>query len=93
MQVDIGKQNNTSYFLHNSSITTEWWTMSPSFWDHGTHYKIGIMTLNSDGALNDWPGSGNTVTETIGLRPVISIRGDLEMDGDGTASNPYKFQN
>lgn len=87
------KQNNTSYFLHNSSITTEWWTMSPSFWDHGTHYKIGIMTLNSDGALNDWPGSGNTVTETIGLRPVISIRGDLEMDGDGTASNPYKFQN
>ena len=87
------KEDNTSYFLYNQSINTEYWTMSPSFWDHGSHYKIGIMHLSSSGALNDWPGSGNTVTENIGLRPVISIRGDLEMTGNGTASNPYQFKN
>ena len=87
------KEDNTSYFLYNQSINTEYWTMSPSFWDHGSHYKIGIMALNASGALNDWPGSGNTITENIGIRPVISIRGDLEMDGIGTASNPYKFKN
>ena len=87
------KENNTSYFLYNPSEAKESWTMSPSFWDHESHYKLGIMNLGSAGALNDWPGSGNTITENIGLRPVISIRGDLVMDGDGTASNPYKFKN
>ena len=86
------KQDNTSYFLYNSSIRTTSWTMSPSFWDHQSHYKTGMMELTASGALNDWP-SENTITDSIGLRPVISIRGDLEMTGDGTATNPYQFIN
>ena len=83
--------DNTSYFLYNSSITTDWWTMSPSFWDNGSHYRAGMFAVSSYGKMHDWPDGGNTLTATLGLRPVISIRGDMEMDGDGTASNPYEY--
>ena len=85
--------NNTSYFLYNSSISTEWWTMSPSFWDNSAHYKAGMIVVDSNGRMNDWPDGGNTLTASLGLRPVISIRGDLQMSGDGTAANPYQYSN
>ena len=86
------RSSNTSFFLYNSSITQPCWTMSPSFWDSSAHYKAGMMILDSDGRMHDWPDSGNTLTENLGLRPVISIRGDIEMDGSGTASDPYKYK-
>lgn len=84
--------NNTSYFLYNPSITTDTWTISPSFFDNNSHHKIGMMVLGSTGKLHDWPDSGNTLTETLGLRPVISIRGDIEMTGTGTATDPYQYK-
>lgn len=83
--------NNTSYFLYNSSISNDWWTMSPSFWDNSAHYKAGMVVVDANGRMNDWPEGGNTLMASLGLRPVISIRGDIQMTGDGTASNPYKY--
>lgn len=83
---------NTKFFLYNSSITNSYWTMSPSFWDNAAHYKAGMLLLDADGLINDWPSSGNTLTGKLGIRPVISIRGDLEMTGDGTKANPYKYK-
>lgn len=83
---------NTSYFLYNSSITTDCWTMSPSFWDNNSHKKVGMMVLDPNGKLHDWPDSGNTLTATLGLRPVITIRGDLEMTGTGTSTDPYTYK-
>ena len=86
------ESSNTSYFLYNSSITTDCWTMSPSFWDNNSHKKAGMMILATNGRLHDWPSSGNTLTSTLGIRPVITIRGDLEMTGTGTSSDPYKYK-
>ena len=83
--------NNTNYFLYNSSIGTDWWTMSPSFWDKQTHYKAGLLVIGSRGNIHDWPSNGNTLTATLAIRPVITVRGDLELTGNGTSSNPYKF--
>lgn len=82
-------QSNTNYFLYDG---TNSWTMSPSFWDYESHYKVGMMVLNSSGGVNDWPDGNNTVVTELGLRPVISIRGDLEMEGTGTSTNPYKYK-
>lgn len=86
------KQSNRNYFLYNSSVSTDTWTMSPSFWDMGSHYKSGMIVFGSDGSMHDWTNE-NTITNRIGLRPVISIRGDLEVTGNGTLSNPYRFAN
>lgn len=83
--------NNTTYFLHNSALSNDFWTMSPSFWDNSAHYKAGMIIVDSNGRMNDWPYGGNTLTASLALRPVISIRGDLEMTGNGTASNPYQY--
>lgn len=86
-------KDNTSFFLYNSSITTDCWTMSPSFWDNSAHYKAGMLIMSSSGKIHDWPDGGNTLTASLGLRPVISIKGDVEMQGDGTSSSPYEFKN
>ncbi len=86
------KQRNTNYFIYNSSIGTDTWTMSPSFWDMASHYKSGMIVLGSDGSMHDWTNE-NTITNSIGLRPVISIRGDLEVKGNGTLTDPYRFAN
>ena len=86
-------KDNTSYFLYNSSITTDTWTMSPSFWDNSAHYKAGMCIMSSSGKIHDWPSDGNTLTSSLGIRPVISVKGDLEMQGDGSSSSPYEFKN
>lgn len=86
------RERNTSFFLYNDSISTSCWTMSPSFWDNSAHYKAGMMIFDYDGTMHDWPSSGDTLTESLGLRPVISIRGDLEMTGSGTETDPYKYK-
>lgn len=87
------QQNNTSYFLYNSSITTDWWTMSPSFWDKSSHYKAGMLVISSSGSIHDWPTNGNTLTASLAIRPVITIRGDIPMTGIGTRTNPYQYSN
>jgi hypothetical protein len=83
-----GKFNtsNTSFFLN---IGSSFWTMSPSFYD-GTK-KIGFMCVNSTGTLNDWPSS-NTLADSLGIRPVITIRGDKSMTGKGTSASPYTYE-
>lgn len=86
------RTSNPSFFLCNDAIEGPCWTMSPSFWDASAHYKVGMVILKNDGMMHDWPSSGNTLTENLGIRPVISIRGDLSMSGNGTEINPYKYK-
>lgn len=85
------KSHNRSYFLYNSAIS-DWWTMSPSFWDNSTHYKAGMIVMGASGDMYDWPGNGNTLRASLGLRPVISIKADLELDGNGSAQTPYQYK-
>ncbi len=74
------------FYLHNSSITSNWWTLSPSFYNSSS--KTGnLMMITTDSTLTD---STTSATE-LGLRPVITINGNYEMLGDGTKSNPYHY--
>ncbi len=76
------------FFLHNSSITNNWWTLSPSYYDENN--KIGnVMMITTDSTLTD--STSTLLTSELGLRPVITINGNYEMSGDGTKSNPYRY--
>lgn len=77
-------KNNTNYFLRGAAT----WTFSPSF--HDSNNRIGMFALDTSGKLHDWP-SNNTIYDSVGLRPVITVRGDIELTGDGSQSNPYQF--
>ena len=78
-------KSSTSYYLYNSS---SWWTLSPAYYDE-SQANGGVFFVNSSGSLTDW--SNSLLTASYGLRPVITINGNLELTGDGTLSNPYKL--
>ena len=83
-------QNNTRFFLYNGNIRTDSWTMSPSFWDNSVHYKAGILVMGRSGNIHDWPSNGNTLTSSLALRPVISLKADVKITGSGTQRDPYR---
>ncbi len=82
------RKDNTSYFLYNSDITTSWWSLSPAYYD--SNQKNGmVFFIEKTGKLNDYVR--DLTTSSYGLRPVITIDGNVSMQGDGTKSNPYMF--
>lgn len=82
--------SNTNYFLYNSSITSSYWTLSPAYYDPNQQ-NANVFIMNSDGTLTDW--ESGLLTNNFGIRPVITINGNLEMSGDGSKSNPYTYSN
>lgn len=80
---------NTGYYLNDSGITTDYWTISPSFYDP---YKenVGVFLVKSDGSINDFLNN-NTTTNAIGIRPVITISGNYELAGSGTKNDPWHY--
>ncbi len=79
-------KSNSSYFLYNADITNKWWTLSPAYYDPNRNDGM-VFIVESTGTLADYM-SGLTTTVS-GLRPVITIDGNLNMTGDGTKTNPY----
>lgn len=79
-------KSSSSYFLYNSSVSTNWWTLSPAYYD-SSQRNGNVFVVQSDGTLTDYI-SGLTTT-TAGLRPVITIDGNLNLIGEGTKTNPY----
>ena len=70
----------------SSTGKISWWLMSPYDW--GANSSV-FRTYGSDS-----PGHlyARRVDDTLGVRPVISIKGDnLWKSGDGTASSPYEI--
>lgn len=80
---------NSSFILNDSGITTDWWTLSPSYYDH---YKgnIGVFLIKSAGSISDYLNN-NTTTNAIGIRPVITISGDYELAGSGAKTDPWHY--
>ena len=72
--------NNTSYYLYSGS---SYWAGSP--FDFG-HDVAGEAVVGLGGYL-----SGNVVTDSIGVRPSVSLKPGFSLtgNGDGTATNPY----
>ena len=81
--------SNTSFFLNDGGISNSWWTMSPAYYDSGLS-TVGLFMVYSNGSITDWP-DGNTIKNSYGIRPVITVNGNYTITGDGTSSNPYKF--
>lgn len=84
------KQVNANFYLRNSSISNNVWTISPSYYDP-TLQRAGMFLLESSGKLSDWT-SPQTLTTSRGMRPVVTVDGTLIISGDGTATNPYIFE-
>ena len=75
----------------NSYITigNNFWTLTPAggYIPFGYTYWVAyVFNVNASGSFDD----GNT-DGTRGLRPVINIRSDVTVIGDGTMQNPYKL--
>ena len=79
------QENNTSYYLYNSSITGGWWTMTPAL---GSATEMKPFVVNESGAIN----SDVTGTYNRGVRPVISLIKDISVTGNGTEGNPYMIE-
>lgn len=72
--------DNTSSFLTNGN---NYWALTPSHYNGGAYNYY----ISSDGRLlND-----KTVSNSLAVRPVISISADTPVIGDGTKNNPYTF--
>ena len=81
--------NNTSFYLYTG---LNYWTMTP--------YELevsGSIFSRSYTAKNMYVGSSlnnNTVNGNYGVRPVINIKGDIQISsGTGTSSDPYVVVN
>ena len=73
---------NTSYYLYTGS-GNEWFTMSPVVFSSNKAY---VYRVNSSGGLV----TGDvTVSGSYGMRPVIALKGDVLVKGNGTWNNPY----
>ena len=90
--------NAPTWYYYNSASgsstgSTYWWLLSPNFWRGG---DFGMFDLGGSGVFLVYgsfnPGglSGDYVSTSYGVRPVISLKSCvLTNGGDGTASNPY----
>ena len=77
---------NKTYYLYNSSITSNWWLSSPFF-----YFAFGA----SDEYVNYSSGSLTSPTHSVSynsdaFRPSINLKADILVGGgDGTKENPY----
>ena len=78
-------QTNKSYYLYNSSITSNWWLSSPDGY-YGSVAGEWLVGGSNGGVSCGIFNLSNTFT----FRPSINLKADLLINGgDGTSSNPY----
>lgn len=82
--------NNTGYYLYNSSISSNWWTLSPSYFDSSLGTVGTLIVDGSTGKFYDWP-NGATIENSMGIRPVITLDTDKLSGGSGTIDDKYTF--
>ncbi len=74
---------NQSYYLYNSSITSNWWLLSPSYFDNLYVFQWVISYLHGT-------YGSDAVEVTYAFRPSINLKADILVSGgDGTKENPY----
>lgn len=84
MLAGASTSDNTNYYLYNSDIDTDYYTMSSAKYTNNVYYPF-IVTTN--GAI-DYTTSGELLR---GIRPVINIIKTARVTGDGTEDNPYQI--
>ena len=74
-------RSNSSYYLYTGNY---YWTMSPSVFNGSLAYEFVVY---SSGNINYF-----LVYNTYGVRPVISLKSDISVIGNGTQNDPYVVQ-
>ena len=76
-------QTNKSYYLYNTSITSNWWLLFPCNFFGSSAGELGVN--GSIGSIYN-----SDVYNSYAFRPSINLKADsLINGGDGTSSNPY----
>ncbi len=77
-----GLANNRSYYLYTGA---NYWTMTPMYYFYdGAHNTVAFIDVYEDGQYY-----GHISNGLLGVRPVINIRSDVKITGNGTITNPY----
>ena len=71
--------SNNSYYLYTGEY---YWTMSPYWFGSDAVVFYVYSSGNLSGSYVNWAGPG--------VRPVINLKADITITGEGTSSNPYK---
>ncbi len=82
--------NDSAYYYRNASGgsstgSNTWWTMSPCYFSSSAYVFI-VRGSSSAGQLLGTIGNASNGV----VRPVISLKGCVTLEGSGTADNPYK---
>ena len=80
-----GKWNtkNSNYYLYNGYT---YWTMTPSYWNVNIG-AVDVICLESTGVI----ATHQLTNSSPGLRPVINLKKDIMLSGEGTIENPYRI--
>ena len=76
------EEENTNYYLYNSNIENNTWTIGSH--SIGEDNMVSLYTLTGNGAL-----TSNTINNNLHIRPVINIGSSVIAKGEGTKKNPY----
>ena len=72
----------------SSTGSTDWWLLSPIYWDGGFAFVFFVLGSSSPGYLLNF-----NVNNTSGVRPVISLKSCIKYStGNGSASDPYTIK-
>ena len=74
--------NNTSYYFYNNQ---NYWAMSPCYVDSGS--GAVMFGVHSNGNFDN--NYVDSAYDAWGVRPVINLKADVTITGEGTSSNPY----
>ena len=81
----VSTVENNSYYLYNGNY---FWTLSPSKFASNVSDARAWFVMNSGSLYSEFD-----ITHSIGVRPVINLRSDVQITrGDGTSLNPYVIQ-
>ena len=88
----IGSNGNgtNTYYLNDSTLNYDWWTMTPEYYDSGYPY---IFTVDDyTGHIKHAPSycGGTSCGQTY--RPVINLKAEVLATQDGTKTNPYEIK-
>lgn len=80
-----GKWNtkNNDFYLYNGYT---YWTLTPSYWNVNINAS-DVLCLESTGVI----ATHALTNSSSGLRPVINLKADILLEGNGTINNPYRI--
>ena len=76
--------SNKTYYLYNSSLSSDWWIISPS-------YITGSRAVEWFFDISNGYSSHNFVNNNCAFRPTINLKNDIKFTGTGTSTDPYKI--